>query len=418
MGASDLEKLPAIEELSGRHPAVDFLLKLGMELHACGVSTFRLESMMTLVAQKLGLPLQIFSMPTGLFVAFGTQERQVTFLLRVEPGNVNLERLALLYQVAEAIIAGELSPENGAGLVAAIRASPPRFGTWPTTCCFCLFSPAVATLFHGGWKELLVSAVIGLSTGLIALAAGRWAAVGRLFEFLAATAAPVVAALASTLLGPFSGYLVIAAGLIVLMPGLSLTTAMNELANRHLAAGTARLAAVSIVFMALAFGTALGKSLASLIPGVEFADRPEALPEWMQIPGVLMSAVCLAVLFQARPRDFGWILVAAVTAMAGTLIGNQLLDAQLGGFVAALIVGIAGNSYGRYCRQSSLIFLIPGITLLVPGTVGYRSLSALLEKDVVSGVNTAFSMSLIAISLVAGLLFANVLVPPRRQESM
>jgi uncharacterized membrane protein YjjB (DUF3815 family) len=52
--------------------------------------------------------------------------------------------------------------------------------------------------------------------------------------------------------------------------------------------------------------------------------------------------------------------------------------------------------------------------LLVPGSIGYRSLAALLHSDVVSGVDAGFSAVLVGVTLAAGLLLANVLVPPRR----
>ena len=57
---------------------------------------------------------------------------------------------------------------------------------------------------------------------------------------------------------------------------------------------------------------------------------------------------------------------------------------------------------------------VPGLILLVPGSLGIRSLSALLERDVLSGVQTAFATTLVAIALATGILLANVLIPPRR----
>ena len=61
-----------------------------------------------------------------------------------------------------------------------------------------------------------------------------------------------------------------------------------------------------------------------------------------------------------------------------------------------------------------MVPLVPGLLILVPGTVGFGSLSKFLESDVVSGVATAFKMALIAVALVTGLLLSNVVFPPRR----
>ena len=56
-------------------------------------------------------------------------------------------------------------------------------------------------------------------------------------------AAVVLLALAAKATGGMSATVTTLASLIVLMPGMALTNAMTELTTRHLAAGTARLAA-------------------------------------------------------------------------------------------------------------------------------------------------------------------------------
>jgi uncharacterized membrane protein YjjB (DUF3815 family) len=57
---------------------------------------------------------------------------------------------------------------------------------------------------------------------------------------------------------------------------------------------------------------------------------------------------------------------------------------------------------------------VPGILLLVPGSIGFRSLASLLDREVVLGVETAFRMILMAVALVAGILVSNIIAPPRR----
>ena len=58
--------------------------------------------------------------------------------------------------------------------------------------------------------------------------------------------------------------------------------------------------------------------------------------------------------------------------------------------------------------------MLPGILMLVPGSLGYRALDAFVRHDTLRGVETAFSLLLVAISLVGGLLTANAVLPPRR----
>jgi uncharacterized membrane protein YjjB (DUF3815 family) len=50
----------------------------------------------------------------------------------------------------------------------------------------------------------------------------------------------------------------------------------------------------------------------------------------------------------------------------------------------------------------------------VPGSVGFRSVSDLLNNQIASGTHVAILLVTMLISLVAGLLFGDLLVTPRR----
>ena len=58
--------------------------------------------------------------------------------------------------------------------------------------------------------------------------------------------------------------------------------------------------------------------------------------------------------------------------------------------------------------------MVPGIMLLVPGSIGFRSVTSFVEANALAGVESAFSMMLVAVGLVVGLLLANAAVMPRR----
>ena len=60
---------------------------------------------------------------------------------------------------------------------------------------------------------------------------------------------------------------------------------------------------------------------------------------------------------------------------------------------------------------------VPGIILAVPGSVGFRSLFLAFDGDVARGLDTATTLALLLVSLVAGLLFANLIVAPRKTLS-
>ena len=79
---------------------------------------------------------------------------------------------------------------------------------------------------------------------------------------------------------------------------------------------------------------------------------------------------------------------------------------------------MASALYERWRRRPAPVVLVPGILLLVPGSIGYQSMSSMMERNTIAGIDTAFTMILTAVSLVAGLLIAGVVAPePRRSTA-
>ena len=83
-------------------------------------------------------------------------------------------------------------------------------------------------------------------------------------------------------------------------------------------------------------------------------------------------------------------------------------------FVGGLLVSALANLYARLRQRPGAVIREPGILLLVPGSVGFRSVSFLLERDTTLGMDTALLLLTLLVSLVAGLLFGELLVSPRR----
>jgi uncharacterized membrane protein YjjB (DUF3815 family) len=229
-------------------------------------------------------------------------------------------------------------------------------------------------------------------------------------------AAAVVAAVTLALAAWWGGletYTVTISGLIVLVPGLGLTTAISELAQRHLVAGTSRLMGAMMTFLQLGFGVALGRLIGLALPPL--AESPSA---HVDSPATLVAALLLApasfaILLRARARDLGWVLLASTLAYVGTRQGAVWMGPELGAFLGAFVLAICANLYARHFQRPSAVLLLPGLLMLVPGSLGFRSLSALMERDVLGGLSTAVAVALVSTSLVAGLFAASALVPPR-----
>src|SRR5215211_7186663 len=104
--------------------AAEFIVKLGAALHNYGTSSERLEYGLRKIMVRLGLQDDIFASPTGLFLSIGKTGRQNTSIIRVDPGEVHLEKLALLDELSQRVIEGKVHPGEGIKKVEAIVNAP------------------------------------------------------------------------------------------------------------------------------------------------------------------------------------------------------------------------------------------------------------------------------------------------------
>ena len=397
------------------HDEISFVLRLARALHSYGVPAHRLEDVLESAARKLGLEGQFFSTPTSIFAGFGPQDSQHTFLIRVDPGGVDLGKLAELDAVAVRVLREKLAPSAGSTLIDEIIAAPTRYGSVLTTLAYGLASAAASRFLGGGLKEVGISALLGLVIGLLMVLTGKRPALGRVFEPLAAFSVTMLAVLLSFGFGSYAVSNATLAGLIVLMPGLTLTVAITELSTQHLASGTARLSAAFVVFLGMGFGVAIGETITRKLVGGAQLARAVALPDWTIWLALLTMSLAFTVLLRAKARDAVWIVISGALAFTGSQLGATWFGADLGVFVGALTVGIASRLYAQLLDRPATITQVPGLLLLVPGSVGFRGLAALLDKQVISGVDTTFKMILTAVALVAGTLIANIIAPLRRE---
>ena len=400
-----------------------FVAELATRLHAYGTSAQRLEGAVAAVAHRLGLACEIWSNPTGIILSFADpvrgQQNGITRVIRLEPGDQNLGRLAATDAIAEDVLAGRLDLVSGFAALKALDRPPRRRAEALTALSFGLSAAAVAALLSAGWADVVTSATIGTVIGVMyVLAAGR-PRLAEGLEAIAALIATLLAAAVATFVEPLSLKTVIVASLIVLMPGLMLTNAVSELSSQQLVSGTARFAGALMILMKLTFGTVAAMQIVRLLGWVPMEALPQPLGWQAEAAALLVAAYAFAVLFRASSSDYPLVMASVVLGYVLTRIGGEVLglasDNFAGGaFFAGMGVAVVSNAYGRVFNRPGALVRVPGIILLVPGSVGFRSLNFVMERDVFLGLDTAFALLSALVALVAGLLFGNLILPSRR----
>jgi uncharacterized membrane protein YjjP (DUF1212 family) len=410
---------------AGHFPRIEFVVELAGRLHRYGTSAGRLEAALGKVARRLQLDAQIWSNPTGMLLSFPDIERGpphcITRVIRLEPGSENLGRLAAADAIAEDVLSGRLDSVQG---LAALRAldRPPRPHETPLALLsFGFASASVAGLLpRTGWADLLSAFALGILIGGLSLLGESRPRLAEAHEALAAFVATVLASAIASFIAPLSLQVVVIAALITLMPGLMLTTAVAELSGNQLVSGTARFAGALTILLKLTFGAVVGAHLVGLLGWSALSNAAAApLPPMVGWIALLAGSFAFAVLFKAARRDTLLVMASvwlgyAATRLAAELPALQSDSLPTGTFFAAMVVSAVANAYGRWRNRPGGLVRVPGIILLVPGSLGFRSFNFVFERDLMLGLDTAFAVIGALIALVAGILIGNLLLPPRR----
>jgi uncharacterized membrane protein YjjP (DUF1212 family) len=393
---------------------VEFLLTFARVGHDAGYPTADLEERLTVLAESVGLDAaQVSATPTIVEISLGTLPRQRSYALRVRPTVVDLDAIARLDNVVHDVLDARLSTDAALTRVAEIGAQPLRRRWYVELPAYALAGAAVTPVLGGGWREVVAGGVVGALVGGVALATGR--AVRA--EPMVAPAAAVVASFAAAALTQLglnaSTDIVTLAALITLLPGMALTIGVRELATQHLQSGVANTANALVQLLGLVVGVAVGRSIATNWFGIPPQSVPHTGFSGTHVLAATAAGIAFTVTLRAQARAAPIMCSATVLAIITFAAGKELLGAPAGVFAAALTIGVCGGLVAAWRRRSALVFIVPGVLMLVPGSAGFNSILQLLTGQTVSGIDAGFNTFVTAMSIAYGLMVSAVILPRR-----
>lgn len=394
-----------------------FIIRLGKALHKFGTPAFRMEAHLNNVATFLGVQANFVITPTSLtFVLSQNEELQdYHHVVRVNPGELDLGSLARTDELVDELSSGQRTLTEAIDRLDEIASKPNPYGRILTFLAFGGSSGAFAMLMHTSWNDVFWSTLLGFVVCIFVF----WSEHSkRVTDMLEPVSALTTAFLASgiMLIDPHINIpLVILSAIIAFIPGLALTLGLSEIAARNLMAGTARIMDAIMILFKLYFGAVLGMALGQKVFGdIEFV-APPITPDWTSWAAVTTLSISLVILFRARPKDAPWGVISGYIAYAASIWGAIHLGPALGAFVGAFALGVYSNIFSRIMKLPSSIVKLLGLVVLVPGSKVYMGLNTAVSGNVMLNATDVGSQAfLIFMSLVAGLIFANVIFPSRK----
>ncbi|MBD1583017.1 threonine/serine ThrE exporter family protein [Pseudoalteromonas sp. S16_S37] len=395
-----------------------FIVKLGKMLHKYGTPAYRLEAHLMEVATHLGLKSSFVMSPTSVTFVIWTEghEEEYTHVARVEPGDHDLGSLADTDDVVNKMLSGQLTVEQADADLEAISKQKAPYNKLMTGFAFSVSGAAFAMLMGTSWNDVLWSGVLSILVYMFVLWSTRSKRVTHMLEPLVAIMAAIGACAVSSYVDPSVNIrLVVLSAIIVFIPGLALALAFAELSSRHLVSGTARVMDSLMQLFKLYFGAFLGISIGFSLFGITDFVQPTPLPKWTAWLAILLLCSSLIIIFRTKLKHASWSIASGFIAYAASISAAVYFDYSIGAFVGAFAVGVFSNLFNRIVNAPASIVAMQGLIVLVPGSKTYIGLNSLIEgQSFVHAEHIGQQTFLIFMSLVAGLIFANVALPPKK----
>jgi len=345
----------------------------------------------------------------------------------IEVRTADYSRLTDLYRMIEDVSNGELTLIDAQSRFDQIVTSPHPYRRWIVTLALGLMGASIAGLLGGG---LPVAVVAGLTSAGIdrVLRFFRNRDLPQLFQqvigagFATLVAMALMAARSVFDLPPglLSPSIVVGAGMVVLLAGMSLVGAAGDAIQGYPLTAAARSFEVVLNTIGLVAGIGVMLTLASQVGIRLVLNETMAVntPLWVQALCGGIAAAAWGMASYGRLRILGLMLLVGA---GSTLVRWGAIDLGMGlessAFVAALVVGMAAVVVGERTRTPSLVLSIAGITPLLPGLAIYRGMFALVEGDhILTGSSELIGALGIGLSLAGGITLGGYLASPLRRR--
>ncbi|KAG9321424.1 hypothetical protein KVV02_004363 [Mortierella alpina] len=395
----------------------DYILRLAKSMIKYGAPSHRLEDAIDHSARTLEINLQCIYLPNVMIVAFTDYETHTseTHLLKMSAG-LDMYKCALVHQVHKMVTHSAIPVEEAIMKLDAINTEKDANPRWLTVLAYAVASFCTAPMFFkGSWVDSGVAFLIGGAVGLLVWLAERVPSYAHICEI---TMSVVVAFVAEALhRDHVCRSAVKMAGIVIILPGYTITCAILELSSRHIISGSVRLFYAIVFSLLLGYGLTIGASIWTLFDHsaqdetftAECPSQPLD-PKWNFL-FVPLFAISLNIWLKAHPRQWFLATVLSIVGYAVSYTSSTYGTAknEVSSALAAFAIGLLGNVYQRLTRQLSFQAVVCAVFFLVPGSIGLKGALALFTADMPGGVSFALQMVVTAIAVSVG-LFASALV--------
>ncbi|UEX91192.1 threonine/serine exporter family protein [Staphylococcus ratti] len=234
----------------------------GRILLESGAEANRIEDTMVRIAASYGFH-EVQGYALNIYINFSLSPDHETRMVKINKSDTNLRKIFLVNQVSRQIAKNELSYEEAYALLKDIEKNTQRYKLWQKMLFAGMISMSFLYLVGGGWLELLPA----MLAGALGFVVTEYMKSKQLTLFIPDMAGALVIGLVALSLNLWlespNLWAIITAAVMPIVPGVLITTAIQDLFERHMLMFTAKFLEAIVT----SFGIGAGITTAFLLIG-------------------------------------------------------------------------------------------------------------------------------------------------------
>ncbi|MBM6403165.1 threonine/serine exporter family protein [Phycicoccus sp. CSK15P-2] len=418
---------------------LDLAVRVGELMLRSGAGAPHVEGAIAAVAAAAGVHrVELDITMQSIFLQATSSDGRVHTLLKVvRHTRFDYARLTAVHRLVHSLVEGDVTTEQAAVRLGEIERHPRNFPVWVVAGANAVLASAVAVIIGAGPVAAFVTVVVVLLVSFV----GRLHAKVDLPEFygnaINAFVATLLAGVGYALgamgvieLSRTDFAFVVAGGIVAMLPGRTMASAIEDVIFGYPLTGAGRLLAVFLSLTGLVIGIAAGLGVM-----VEVTSRLETsfvspdvldlrVSEAPLVPGLVASLVVgLAASLTVQSRRMlvvptGVLTVVGVAGVAFLTRGVGIGVITATG-LAAVVVGVIGRLVSQRMDAPPLVLVVPASFGLLPGLTIFRGLYEMVGQGsqagvltVQSGITTLLSAGAVLLAIATGTVLGEFVASP------
>ena len=391
-----------------------FIIELGKALHTYGIPTYKIQTYLTKVAKTQEIKGTFMDLPTWINYVFYEDDNQTyNYIECIPPGVLNLGALSRIEEVTNKLIAKEIDHSGVEEELILINNETKKVNHLLLTLSYAIASGAFSLMIGTNWISFIFSLIFGALVYFMVYLSNKSNYLETVLESLTSFIVTILACLVHSYYPNFNVGITILSSIIIFIPGLAITTALEEITSKNLVSGGAKLFDAIISLFKQFFGVLLGLALMSSLIDFTNLGHISEMPRWIMFLSIPLFSISLLAIFQVRKKDMILGILTGVLAFFLTVFFSGA-GVLLSTFIGTIVTVAISNLFSRITKSPTTVYLTQGIIMLVPGSKSFMGLSnSFLNSSIINTTNLYEQVAYILMGIIGGLLFAGVF---RKQE--